>query len=185
MVTLTFITASVAILLTPGPTNTLLATCGATLRLRQAALMPFAEAIGYIIAIAIFFTSAEILRGNSTTFAMMKLIAAVWLLYSALRLWTTPFELTQSPPRRSFVRVLLTTILNPKAMLVGTMFIPPQAFVEALSWIGTYAALSIIAGFGWVLLGSLLPVSIRRHSYRGAAVVLTGFGIAAVASAVG
>ncbi len=44
---LAFIAASAAILLTPGPTNTLLAAGGATLPLRKAFLLPLAEALGY------------------------------------------------------------------------------------------------------------------------------------------
>jgi threonine/homoserine/homoserine lactone efflux protein len=185
LVTLAFVSTSILILLTPGPTNTMLATCGATLRLRQAALMPFAEAAGYIFAISVFFEMAAVAHGNPWALAAIKLIAAAWLTYSAVKLWRMPFEALGASARRAFVRVFVTTILNPKAMLVGTLFIPAQPFAGAFAWIGTYAFLSVSAGFGWVLLGALLPASIRRHAYKGAAVVLTGFSIAAVASAVG
>lgn len=51
MVTLSFVLSSIFILLTPGPTNTVLATCGASLGLRKAALMPLAEALGYVLAL--------------------------------------------------------------------------------------------------------------------------------------
>jgi threonine/homoserine/homoserine lactone efflux protein len=51
MVTLSFIAASILVLVTPGPTNTVLAACGATMPFRRAAILPLAEAIGYIIAL--------------------------------------------------------------------------------------------------------------------------------------
>ncbi|WP_237151546.1 LysE family translocator [Oryzibacter oryziterrae] len=185
MVTLAFVTTSLVLLLTPGPTNTMLATCGATLRFRHAALMPFAEAIGYVIAISFFFALATIVHGNPMAYSVMKLLAASWLAYSAVKLWRTPFEAVGASPVGAFGRVFLTTILNPKAMIVGTLFIPAQPFASASAWIVVYALLSISAGFGWVFLGAMLPAAIRRHSYKGAAVVLTGFSIAAVASVVG
>ena len=52
----------------------------------------------------------------------------------------------------------------------------------APAWIATYAALSTAAGLGWVMLGSLLPLGIRRHAYKLASIVLGGFSLAAIAS---
>lgn len=62
MVTLSFVFSSVLILLTPGPTNTVLAACGATLGIRKAAIMPFAEALGYVLAVSVFLAVAEALK---------------------------------------------------------------------------------------------------------------------------
>ncbi len=181
---LAFIAASAAILLTPGPTNTLLAAGGATLPLRKGLLLPFAEALGYSIAVSLFFLMAQGLQGRPEAFVVVKLAAAGWLIYSAIKLWRTRLDAGAPAPRFAFGRVFLTTLVNPKALLVGVVFIPQQPFPNALAWIGTYAGLSIGAGIGWVLLGTLLPKRLRRHSYKGAALVLTGFSLAAVASAV-
>lgn len=181
---LAFIAASAAILLTPGPTNTLLAAGGATLPLRRALLLPFAEALGYTLAVSAFFLMAQGLQGRPETFVAIKLVAAAWLTYAAVKLWRTRFEAGAASPRFAFGRVFLTTLVNPKALLVGVVFIPQQPFGTALPWIGAYAGLSIFAGLGWVFLGSLLPRRLRRHSYKGAALVLTGFSLAAVASAI-
>lgn len=181
---LAFIAASAAILLTPGPTNTLLAAGGATLPLRKALLLPFAEALGYALAVSAFFLMAQGLQGRPEAFVAVKLAAAAWLIYAAIKLWRTRLDAGGPPPRFAFGRVFLTTLVNPKALLVGVVFIPQQPFHMALGWVGAYAALSVLAGLGWVCLGSLLPRRLRRHSYKGAALVLTGFSLAAVASAV-
>lgn len=182
MVPLSFVLASIVILLTPGPTNTVLATGGASLGLRRAAILPLAEAMGYIVAVSGFVAAAEAVRGNAVAFAMIKLAAAGWLLYSAFRLWGLSFRAENRSSRDAFIRVFLTTLVNPKAMLVGTILIPSGAAPVPL-WVLSYAALSLLAGFGWVAFGASLPFGIRRHAYKLASLVLGGFSMAAVASA--
>ena len=93
--------------------------------------------------------------------------------------------LTNAPPplsRPQHLLVLLTTIVNPKATLVGTILIPAGGGTAAPAWIATYAALSTVAGLGWVTLGSLLPLGIRRHAYKLASIVLGGFSLVAIVS---
>lgn len=182
MVTLSFIATSILVLITPGPTNTVLAASGATMGLRRAAILPLAEALGYIVAISFFVIFAELMRDNHTVLAGVRLAAAAWLIYSAYRLWQTPFEPDPAVKDKPFRRVLLTTIVNPKAMLVGTILIPVGTGAAAPAWIATYAALSTLAGLGWVTLGALLPLGIRRHAYKLAAIVLSGFSMVAIAS---
>lgn len=182
MVSLSFLLTSIVILLTPGPTNTVLATCGAAMGFGRAARLPAAEAIGYVIAISCFVLFAELVRDSHVAFAAVRLAAAGWLIYSAYWLWRAPFEPQPAVDGDAFFRVLLTTIVNPKAMLVGTVLIPAGLGGAATLWIAAYAALSTAAGLGWVLLGSWLPMGIRRHAYKLASVVLGGFSIAALAS---
>lgn len=145
--------------------------------------MPLAEAVGYILAVAIFVALADAVRSNAMAFAAMKMLAACWLMYSAVQLWSLPFRTDATSARESFIRVFLTTLVNPKAMLVGTVLIPPTADIQAPLWIATYAALSTLAGLGWVVFGACLPMGVRRHAYKLASVVLGGFSVAAVASA--
>lgn len=182
MVTLSFVAASILVLVTPGPTNTVLAACGATMGFRRAAILPLAEAIGYVAAISFFVAFAETMRGNHVALATVRLSAAGWLIHSARRLWRMPFEPDLAIRDVAFRRVLLTTVVNPKAMLVGTILIPAGIGMAAPAWIGTYATLSTLAGLGWVALGSLLPSGIRRHAYKLASVVLGGFSLVAIVS---
>jgi threonine/homoserine/homoserine lactone efflux protein len=185
MVTFSFVAASTLVLITPGPTNTVLAACGATMGFRRAAMLPLAEALGYILAISFFAGFAEMMRGNHGVLAIVRLAAAAWLIHSSYRLWRMPFESDPAVRDKAFRRVLLTTIVNPKAMLVGSILIPAGTGMAASAWVGTYAVLSTIAGLGWVMLGSLLPSGIRRHAYKLASVVLCGFSLIAVASVAG
>lgn len=182
MVTLSFIATSILALITPGPTNTVLAASGAAMGFRRSALLPLAEALGYVIAISFFVIFAELMRDNHTTLAAVRLATAAWLIYSAYHLWRTPFEADPTAKNSPFRRVFLTTLVNPKAMLVGTILIPVGTGVAAPAWIAIFAALSTIAGLGWVTLGMLLPLGIRRHASKLAAVVLSGFSVVAIAS---
>jgi threonine/homoserine/homoserine lactone efflux protein len=182
MVTAAFVATSAMVLLMPGPTNTMLAASGATLGWRKAALLPIAEAMGYAVAISIFALFASIAKNDAAAMTALRLVAAVWLLHTALHLWRTPFASATTRPREAFARVFVTTLLNPKAMLVGTVLIPADAAMTGL-WIATFVSLSTLAGYVWMLAGSLVPFGLRRHAYKATSVILGGFSIAAAAGA--
>jgi threonine/homoserine/homoserine lactone efflux protein len=185
LVSLSFIVTSILILFTPGPTNTVLASCGAAMGFRRAAILTFAGAMGYVIAVSFFVLVSARIGASATAIASVRIAAAAWLSYSAYRLWKTPSDNGTSGAGGGFARVLLTTIVNPKAMLVGTVLIPAGADGGAGLWIGTFAALAALIGLVWILVGALLPLGVRRHAYKLAAVVLSGFSLATVASALG
>lgn len=183
MSTVPFILASLAILLTPGPTNTILAASGAAMGMRTAIALPVAEAIGYAVAISLFLAAAGFLHDVPAAMPALKAFAAVWLLVCAARLWSQ-LVVPELPDRRgAFQRVLLTTMLNPKAMLVGTIIIPSLMPGDPVRAVACFAALSILAGAGWTMLGALLPSGVRRHSYKGAAMIIAGFAFAAAVGA--
>lgn len=175
-----FATTALVILMTPGPTNTLLAAYGASLGFRRAMPMVLAEAAGYACAITAFASLAASLTPSSL--AALKLAAALWLLISARALWRTRQTAAVIPPR-AFLRVLATTMVNPKAMVVGILLIPQGVWVEKAGFIGLFAILSVIAGLVWVAGGSMVPEGWRKHACRCAAVILSGFSVAAAASA--
>ncbi|MCV3736673.1 threonine transporter [Rhizobium sp. TRM96647] len=178
-----FVLTSSVILLTPGPTNTVLAASGAAFGLSRARLLPLAEAAGYALAISFFAVFAALVKDLWWALPALKIVAACWLAYSAVRLWITSPEIKGAVRRGAFARVFLTTLVNPKAMIVGTMMIP-QSSPDEMAWrISIFIALSSLAGLGWVALGAALPGGIRRHSYKGAAFVLGGFSLYALTSA--
>lgn len=178
----TFLLTSAVILVTPGPTNTVLAASGAARGLRQARLLPLAEAAGYALAISFFVCVAAMVSGLWWALPAMKIAASAWLALSAVRLWSASPEMEKTGTG-AYARVFLTTILNPKAMIVGTMLIPQSTIDDVTLRIASFVLLSTLAGIGWVALGSSLPGSIRRHSYKGAAFILGGFSLAAMTSA--
>jgi len=107
MVTFSFIAASAALLLTPGPTNTILAARGASSCFRKASVLPLAEALGYAVAIGVFVACASLVRADPVAMAAIRLIAAGWLAFSAYRLWVEPFPRAGSGGR--FIRACPVT----------------------------------------------------------------------------
>lgn len=179
----TFLLTSAVILLTPGPTNTILAASGAAMGLRHARLLPLAEASGYALAIAFFLAIAERLADIPQALPMLKGVAAVWLVVSARKLWSLPVVPDMPEQSGAFRRVLLTTLLNPKAMLVGAISIPSLMPDAPTIGLLAFISLSTVAGFAWTSLGAALPQRLRRHSYKVAAMIVAGFALAAAVSA--
>lgn len=174
-----FVLASLALLLTPGPTNTLLAAAGAQAGVRASVTLPVGEALGYLLTIILSHIALDILSKHPGAIVAMKALAALWLMYSAFLLWRQPTASCRSACGISLRRILVTTALNPKAIITGTFVLPnlmPAAFLPALA---IFLTLSMLTGFGWITLGAALPSSIRKHSYKGAAVILGLFSIAA------
>lgn len=79
-------------------------------------------------------------------------------------------------------RVFVTTILNPKAMLVGTIVIPTLQPDQALLGLLCFVALSGLAAILWPTVGSMLPLRARPYAYEGAALILAAFSVAAASS---
>ncbi|MCK9553042.1 MAG: threonine transporter, partial [Aquamicrobium sp.] len=49
-----FVIAAIMVLITPGPTNTILAASGAAMGWRRAMVLPVAEAAGYLVAVTAY-----------------------------------------------------------------------------------------------------------------------------------
>lgn len=176
-----FAAAALIVLLTPGPTNTLLAAAGAAMGVRRAALLPVAEAAGYALAIAAFLAVTS--RFSDVGFVMPALkAAAVWLVVAAARLWRQPVRIDAAAHVTALRRVFVATILNPKAMLVGTVLIPELMRDRQALGLATFIALSGLAGAAWLTMGSLLPGTARPYAYKAAAIVLCAFSVAAASS---
>lgn len=180
-----FVAASLVILLTPGPTNTLLAASGAVFGLRRGAVLALAEAAGYTVAISFFIALAGILADNSMAMPILKGVAATWLLISAVNLWRRPVRFSGAAEISAAAwRVFVTTILNPKAMLVGSVVIPSLMPGDGAKAVAIYIALSCLAGLAWLTMGAWLPLKARPYAYKVAAVVLGAFSVAAATSSV-
>lgn len=177
-----FVAAALVVLLTPGPTNTLLAAAGAAMGFRRAALLPLAEAAGYALAIGAFLALTSYLSEVQFVMPALKATAALWLLLSAARLWRQPVQVDATAHLAALRRVFVTTILNPKAMLVGTILIPGLMADRQALGLASFIALSSAAGAAWLTMGSLLPAAARPYAYKAAAIVLCAFSVAAASS---
>jgi threonine/homoserine/homoserine lactone efflux protein len=179
---LSFALAALLLLITPGPTNTLLGAFGAAIGLRRALLLPVAEALGYAVAITAFHAAASLLAGTPHAMALVKAVAGLWLLYSAWRLWSEPVIPALPQAGAAFRRVLVTTMLNPKALFVATVIIPELWMGPFVTALALYLGLALIAGAVWTALGAAVPAGLRGYSYKAASVVIFGFALAAMGS---
>lgn len=173
---LAFTGASLLILLTPGPTNTLLAAAGAAGGFRRNATLPLAESLGYGLAIGAYGALATALADNPAALAVLKLANIGWLCLTAARLWTRP-PAGAEPARGSYGTVLLATLLNPKAMLVGVILIPAMMAQAPVAAMLAFTALSFLAGLTWVAVGANLPPVLKRHANRAAAAIVAAFAV--------
>lgn len=103
------------ILLTPGPTNTLLASSGIQVGLRKSLLLIPAEAIGYIIAISAW---GMLIGKASTTLPLLptflKLLSAGYIVFLAVKLWRTADQkVALNQPTIRPRELLCATLLNP------------------------------------------------------------------------
>jgi threonine/homoserine/homoserine lactone efflux protein len=120
-----FALAVLVILGTPGPTNSLLATGGATLGWRRALSLIPAEAAGYGISITVLgLLLGPVVAGQPLVATALRLLVGAYLLVLAVRLWRrgapgwTGGALVR--PRQVFV----TTLLNPKALVFAFGVVP-------------------------------------------------------------
>jgi len=179
-----FILAVAFILLTPGPTNTILAASGAVMGWRGAMVLPLAEAAGYLLAVTAYLVLADAVGNSPTAMQAMKAVAAVWLLFSAWKLWHQKMQSHACGRKVALSRVFLTTLLNPKAMLVGAILIPGMDAELRTQATGAFIALSLAAGVVWTLFGSSLPGRMKPYAYRIAAIVVGLFSLAAASGAI-
>jgi threonine/homoserine/homoserine lactone efflux protein len=157
-----FVLATLALLMTPGPTNTLLAASGAAVGLRRSlALLP-AELAAYLLAIGAFLIlAAPTVADHPAAETALRLLAAGWLARSAVRLWRSagggfadcPFPVDPS-------RVFCTTLINPKAMIFAFIVFPSTPPTAAFL---VFSTLVLSIGFAWIGIGAIVAGVGRSH----------------------
>lgn len=155
MTTTQFLLAIWGLLLTPGPTNTLLALSGASVGLgRSLRLLPLELAAYLLVVLPLVLLGAE-LAAVPVANIVLKLAASAWVMLLAVRLWRVPSAGDaggEIAPRRVFV----TTLLNPKALVFGLVLLPHSASPDFLPRLGLFCvSILCIAGL-WAAGGSML-----------------------------
>ncbi|MBJ9957634.1 LysE family translocator [Acinetobacter courvalinii] len=187
MISWFFIGLVITILLTPGPTNTLLASSGIQVGLRKSLLLIPAEAVGYIIAI----TAWGMLIGKvSATLPLLptflKLLSAAYIIFLAIKLWRTANqEVVLNQPTIRPKELLCATLLNPKALLFASAIFPAAAWKSQdiyLAHMGTFVALILPIALFWICVGAMLASKkvnwlSQAKLQRTACVVLVSFAI--------
>ncbi|WP_343620376.1 LysE family translocator [Acinetobacter proteolyticus] len=194
MVSFLFIGLIITILLTPGPTNTLLASSGIQTGIKRSLKLIPAEVIGYFIAITTWgFLLESVSHYVSWLPPLIKLLSATFIIYLAIKLWiTSTKELDLSQPLITSKALFVATLLNPKALLFASAIFPHTAWLNPHEYIvhmGTFLALITPIAFLWIAFGSILISNKiswlnQRNLQRSAAFVLTFFAMPLAYSAI-
>lgn len=184
-----FAIALALLLLTPGPTNTLLAVAGASQGFRRAWPLMGAELAGYLTTIVPLVTFAgPFLEGQPVVADLVKLCSAAWVLVLAIRLWTAPAPTAADICVKGRC-VYWTTVMNPKALIIGLALIPPTGIAETLPYLTVLCMTIGVVASLWLALGSAVIRAVsRRHPAlvgRVAACFLVFFAISLAGRVVG
>ncbi|WP_010626443.1 LysE family translocator [Halomonas sp. KM-1] len=185
--TLGFMAAVIGLLITPGPTNTLLAASGSQRGMRASVSLIPAELAGYLLAIALWGSVLGSLGERWEWLTVtLRIASALYIAYLALRMWRSATDMEVAAKAVvSHSGLFLATLLNPKALLFAAAIFPQSAFRGPVEFVLPALLFSLllipIAAF-WIAFGTavasgrltwLSPFVIQR----GAAVVLAGFSL--------
>ena len=116
--------AILALLVTPGPTNTLMFLAGAERGLARALRLIPAELAGYLLTVVpLVLAGAPLLQAHPGARAALALAAGLWVAVLALRLWRLP-RADENRGTIGAASVFTTTLLNPKALIFGLVLLP-------------------------------------------------------------
>lgn len=186
-----FAAAVLALLATPGPTNSLLAASGAAVGLRRSLTLPLGEIAGYGLAISLLALGlGPAIAARPEIAVALKLLASLWVSGCAVRLWRQASGGAAIGPLRVTPRqVFLTTLLNPKALIFALVIFPQRPPLAFLPWLAGFSLLALIVALGWIGLGASLARSggawaTPRRIGRGAALALGVFALVIGGSAI-
>ncbi len=156
-----FALTTAIILLTPGPTNTLLAAAGLGQGMRGALPLAAFELAGYLVAISVwgfFLTSAQ--QQYPWLGTSVRIASSCYLAFMAVKMWRAAQALSASEQRLIGPGDLfLATLLNPKGLVFASAIFPPHAFDDIqvyLAAIALFACLLLPIGLIWIRFGAAL-----------------------------
>ncbi|WP_160242913.1 LysE family translocator [Acinetobacter indicus] len=164
MISWFFIGLVITILLTLGPTNTLLASSGIQVGIRKSFHLIPAEAFGYLISITLWgMLIGQVSSQLPLLPTVLKLFSAVYIIYLAIKLWRTAnVEQQFQQPTIRARELFVATLLNPKALLFASAIFPAIAWTSAAHYVAhilmflMFLILIIPIAFFWTLIGSFL-----------------------------
>jgi threonine/homoserine/homoserine lactone efflux protein len=183
-----FALAALALLAAPGPTNTLLATSGASLGVMRSMPLIIAAAIGYVVAtLAVAFILMPLAQASGAASIGMRIACGAFLAFAAWRLWTRDVA-AAGDASSQFRRVMVATSLNPKGVIFATMVVPhlmpPR--IAAAPYLAGVAALAAAVALAWIAAGAALRAGSgmdARLAQRIGAAVLALFAVLVAGSA--
>jgi len=178
---LPFVVATFSLLAVPGPTNALLATSGASTGISRSIHLLAAALAGYLTSVAALRLGLGPLMMSVPLAAwILRAAVIIYLVHIASLLWRyRSSSESRDPAPVSFKSVLVTTLLNPKGLVLALVLLPqhPNGSFELLPWIATMAVLIVAIGLAWIAMGATLERALREAGrpdlmYRLSAAVL-------------
>jgi threonine/homoserine/homoserine lactone efflux protein len=155
MTSTAFISAVLALLLAPGPTNTLMGVAGAQRGLGGVVRLLPAELLGYLTTILpLIYLGAELLAHWPVAAVVLKVVAAAWVMFLAVKLWSLHGG-AETYSQVTARRVYLTTMLNPKALIFGLVLLPAVGDPELMPRLGLFCLMVIAVALVWGTAGML------------------------------
>lgn len=150
-----FLSAILALLVAPGPTNTLIGLAGAQAGPGRAVKLIPAELAGYLTTILpVSFVGRQAVALWPEVTLALKFGAAAWVLVLGIRLWRAQQDV--DCPRNVTARdVYLTTLVNPKALIVGAVLLPLPGSAQFLPALLLFLLTAMMVAAGWGTAGSL------------------------------
>lgn len=150
-----FLSAVLALLVAPGPTNTLMALAGAQRGLRGMSRLLPAELAGYLCSVLpMAFLGAELLARWPSSAEALKVAAAGWVMFLAFSLWRRPGG-AQVHAEITAPRIFVTTLMNPKALIFGLVLLPSPASAQFAPHLALFclsvSAVALLWGAGGAL----------------------------------
>ena len=146
--------AVLVLLLTPGPTNSLVLLAGAERGVAGAARLIPTELAGYFLTVLpLALAGTTVLADHHGLRTGLTLAAGAWVAVLAVRLWRMPG--TGGAAAAVGARALfVTTALNPKALIFGLVLLPsPDRLVANLA---LFAGLVALVALLWAGIGTAL-----------------------------
>lgn len=181
---LTFVAASMALLLIPGPTVLLVLSYAISQGKRVALASVAGVALGDLIAMSASLAGlGALVLASATLFTALKWVGAVYLIFLGVKLFqsasTTSLgdveNITKTNASNVFGHVTAVTALNPKSIVFFIAFVPQFISVESpllpqfSILVATFVGLASINALAYALLADKLRARIARPS------VLAGF----------
>ncbi len=186
-----FVPAVVATLVAPGPTNALLFTSAGVAGFGHSLRLVPATIVGYLITIGAMQTVGGPLIAAVPSFGLtLRVVLVGYLLLLAWRLWHSDTAVARvNVPVVTFGQVFLTTLLNPKGLVLAFAIFPPfDDLAGALPYAGVFAAIAGVVSMGWIGFGAVVRRGGGdRMSWilpRAAAVFLCAMGAVIAGSAI-
>lgn len=150
-----FCSAVLALLLAPGPTNTLMGLAGAQRGIAGAARLLPAELAGYLTTILpLVYLGARLLEQWPAAAVALKIAAAIWVMILAVNLWGRHSD-ADTHGGVTARKIYVTTMLNPKALIFGLVLLPAPEDPQFATRLGLFCLMVMAVALVWGTAGSL------------------------------